>query len=114
MSDREIIYIEDTLPVEYECRRTDPDDPYNSRGLPAEPASAYARIRSATDAQYLPIGGAGVFTAPATIEPMDIPNDRGAILRFLVDSEFTLLPGDYRLAVTAVYADGVIDTEVKR
>lgn len=117
MADIEKIFQGDTLPVSYECRRPDPDDPIRySGGWPATPVSAYARVRDTLSEVFLEIGGPGVITAPCTIEPAtgSSRNDRGALVNFVVSSEFTQVPGTYVLYITAEFSDGAILTEDRK
>jgi hypothetical protein len=92
------VYTGDTLPVAYECRQPDPDDPTNSEGIPAIPISAKARLLSRSTGTFVELGGTGVTEVDADIE--------GNIVRYTVPSAFTLIPSDYLLYVTVTFADG--------
>jgi len=98
------VFTGDSFPVTYECRKPDPDDPNNPKGIPAYPTSGYARVVQ-TDAavpDFLPIGGPGVFQAPASID--------GNIISYTFPETFTL-PGTYKIFVTAVFPGGSTLTE---
>jgi hypothetical protein len=113
MAERDRIYPNDTLPVAYETRMPDPDNEHNIDGLPAEPLEAYARLYDRQAGVFLELGGPGEETAPCAIEPKTgtLSPDKGAIVSFVVTSEFTETPGDFTLLITSVFADGAILTE---
>lgn len=98
------VFTGDSYPMAYECRKPDPDDPYNPKGIPAYPISGYARVvqTDAVTPDFLPIGGPGVFQAPATID--------GNIISYVFPEEFTL-PGTYKIFLTAVFPGGSTLTE---
>lgn len=107
------IFIGDTFTALLECRQPDLDDPRNNKGLPATPVIATAKIRNKFDEVFLPIGGPGVFedTVPITPQTGNTTNDRGAFLKYTVDTAFTTTTGDYVLFITAEYLDGEVVTE---
>lgn len=112
MATKERVYAGDTFSVVFECRKTDIDNvKRNSNGLPDEPANAYAKVYNTLDEVYLEVGGVGDITAPVTIVPMDLDTNRGALMKFTVDSEFTIEIGDYTLILTAEFADGAVETK---
>lgn len=113
MSERERIFQGDTLPIVYETRKPNPDDPRDSRGLPVTPSSAVARLFDRQGQTFLPVGGGTVITAACTIEPQTGPEeqDRGALVSYTVPAQFTAVPGDYSLYITATFPDGAVLTE---
>lgn len=113
--ERERIFPGDTLPVTYECRKPNPDDRDDSRGLPATPDSAFVRLFNRQTGEFVDIGGPGDTTAPATITPATgaEPENVGALVSYTVGSEFTQEPGDYALMITSVFPGGAILTEDK-
>ena len=113
--EKEKIFQGDTLPVALECRKPNPDDPNDSRGLPATPTSATARVYDSLNEVFLFIGGGTDDTADCTIVAQTgiDPDDKGAIVSYTVPSAFTAEAGDYKLFITAVFPDGAILTEDK-
>lgn len=103
---RDKIFPEDALPVAYECRVIDVDSG-NSYGEPAEPIEAYARILDKTTGEFMLLSSD--IYGPVEIVPKT--STTGAILKYTVTSDFTVVPGDYTIFITAVYADGTITTE---
>jgi hypothetical protein len=116
MATKDRIYPGDTLPVAYECRMPDEDNPNNSNGLPATPTIAVARVFNSTVGEFLEIGGPGVFEDAVAIEAQEGNGqyDKGGVLRYTVDSVFTVDPGDYTLFITATFANGVKLTENRK
>lgn len=113
---REQIFPGDTLPVAYECRKPDTDDPiHQSRGLPVTPDSAYVRMKDQDDA-WIEIGGPGSTTAPATVIPATGATyaDTGGIVKYTLPSTFTQIPGNYTLFITAIFDGDFILTEDKK
>lgn len=115
MAEREKIHPGDTLPVTFEMRRRDPTNRNNSEGVPATPVSAYARLLDKGVGTFIEIGGPGELTAPCTIEAQTgaTSRDRGGLVSYTLTSEFTTIPGNYTIYITATFADGVILTEDK-
>lgn len=102
------IYPNDTLPVWIEARKTDPDYPDDSRGLPYEVVSATARVRDTLNDTYLELGGTGVTEVPATVTPPTgtTRNDKGSIVTFILESQFTAVPNDYVIFIQSEFTDG--------
>lgn len=113
---REQIFPGDTLPVAFECRKPDPDDPiHQDRGLPTTPLSAFVRVKDQDD-EWMEIGGPGSTTAPATIVPQTgvTSRDTGAIVKYTLGESFTQTPGNYTLFLTAEFEDDIVLTEDKK
>jgi hypothetical protein len=106
MADKIEVWQGDTVPVAYECREPDPDDPHNTEGILVEPASATARLYDRSEGEFMDLGGVGDITADATVD--------GAVIRYTVPSAFTQTPGDYVLYITAQFSDGNTLTEERR
>lgn len=107
------IFPGDTFPVAFECRQPDTENPRNVSGLPDQPILAHVRVLNKQAGEFLALGGVGVEEASAVIEPKtgDLMADKGAIIRYTVDSAFTQTPGDFVLLMTAEFSDGAILTE---
>lgn len=116
MATKDRIYSGDTLPVAYECRKPNEDDPNDSRGLPVTPISAIARVFNSTLGLFLEIGGVGVDFEPCTIEVQEglTASDRGGVVRYTVEAVNTMEPGDYTLFITSTFGDGNVLTENRR
>jgi hypothetical protein len=115
-TDRTTIYVGDSFPVSYECRRPDPDDGMGgSYGLPDTPIDARVEIKL-RDGTSLPLGGEGVYVVTAEIIPQtgSGPNDRGALINYTVPPAFTQEAGDFTLYMTGIFADGAILSENRR
>jgi hypothetical protein len=113
---REQIFPGDTLPIAYECRKPDVVDPIRQdRGLPTTPDSAFVRVKDQDD-EWLEIGGVGLTTVPATITPQtgETAYDTGAIISYTLPSEFTQIPGNYTMFITAIFSGDIIRTEDKK
>lgn len=114
--DRTTIYVGDSFPVSYECRRPDPDGGMGgSYGLPDTPIDGRVQLIR-RDGTIIEIGGAGV----TTVTPEIIPqvgvgvNDRGGLINYTVPPIFTQDAGDYTLYITGIFDDGAILTEERR
>ena len=109
---KEKIFVGDTFTKSFEHRKVDLTNLSNTRGLPGIVTTAYAQIYDVTNAVYLPIGGAGVFTAPATITPKtgNLSSDNGAIVTYTVSSAWTALAGDFSLMITYIYENNQVNT----
>lgn len=102
------IYPGDSLPLVYECQLATPD----GYQVPATPLSAFARILNKNTGDFLIIGPVGVSGNPeaaVTITPETA--GRGAILTYIVSDEVTNVAGNYKVFITAVFADGTVLTE---
>jgi len=113
---REGIFIGDTLPVAYECRRPDPIDPLHyQNGVPATPISATVKVID-QDETWLPLGGPGTTEADMEITPATgvTRQDTGAIIKYTLPSSFTVVEGNYTMFITATFDNGVILTEDKK
>ncbi len=115
MAERDKIFPGDTLPVEYEMRKPDPDSPNDAHGLPANARNAYVRLMDETGT-FIPLGAAGALSAPAEITPATgtTRNDTGSIIRYVLGDTFTQTPGRYTLYTTAEFADGSRLTEDRK
>ena len=114
--DRTTIYVGDSFPVSYECRRPDPDGGMGaSYGLPDTPIAAQAEVINRAG-ESIPLGGVGVTVVPAEVVAQEgnAVGDRGALINFTVAPEFTQTAGDYTLYITGIFSDGAILTEERR
>ena len=103
---RDRIYPEDAFNVVYETRVIE-DTESSSYGVPAQPIEGYARILDKTTGQWLVLGTDEYGTVE--IDPMT--SSRGALIKFRVTPIITANPGDYTIFMTAVFADGTVQTE---
>jgi hypothetical protein len=114
--DRTTIYVGDSFPVSYECRRPDPDGGMGgSYGLPDTPIDGRVQLIR-RDGTIIEIGGAGVTTVTPEIVPQvgTGVNDRGGLINYTVPPIFTQDAGDYTLYITGIFDDGAILTEERR
>src|SRR5688500_9091413 len=114
--DRTTIYVGDSFPVSYECRRPDPDGNMGgSYGLPDTPIDAKAEVLR-RDGTQVELGGVGVPIVTAEIIEQTGPlvNDRGGLINFTVQPMFTQEAGDYTLYITGIFDDGAILTGERR
>lgn len=116
MAQKDKIYAGDNYPVRYQLRRTNPDEPTDSWGLPQTVVSGIARVFDGNTGTFLPLGGTGVFSVPVTIEPPtgETREDRGSTVSYVVPSTFTQEPGTYTLFITCTMASGVTQTEDRK
>jgi hypothetical protein len=106
-ADKITIYTGDTLKVQYESLQADPTDA-NSYGFTkteALPDSARAQVWDVTRQEFLEIGGVGTTFAPADVEDH--------IITYLLEGDFTVQEGSYKIFITAVYPDGQEVTEMR-
>ena len=114
--DRTTIYVGDSFPVSYECRRPDPNGVVGGAyGLPDTPIDARAEVKR-RDGTSLELGGAGVYTATPEIvaQTGTTSADRGGLINFTVAPTFTQEAGDFTLYITGIFSDGAILTEERR
>jgi len=116
MATKDRIYSGDTLPVAYETRKPNEDDPNDSRGLPVTPIAAIATVYNSTVGEFLEIGGVGILFDTCTIEPQEgiAPSDKGGVIRYVVKADVTSEPGDYTLFIKAEFTGDIILTENRR
>lgn len=115
-ADRTTIYVGDSFPVSYECRRPDPSGGLGgSFGLPDEPIDARAEVKR-RDGTSVALGGTGVFVVTPDIIPKTgtTASDRGALINYIVLPIHTQIAGDYTLYITGIFEDGAILTEERR
>lgn len=115
-ADRTTIYVGDSFPVSYECRRPNPDDGMGGTyGLPDTPIDARVEVKQ-RDGTSLELGGSGVYVVTAEIIPQTgiTSNDRGGLINYTVPPAFTQEAGDFTLYLTGIFADGAILTENRR
>jgi len=114
--DRTTIYVGDSFPVSYECRRPDPNGNVGgSYGLPDTPIDARAEVKR-RDGTSVELGGTGVYVVTPEIIPQTGTgtSDLGGLINFTVAPAFTQTAGDYTLYITGIFEDGAILTEERR
>lgn len=115
MTDRETFYLQDNPTLIFESRQPDPyrfDDP---DGIPANPIEVEYKMYNRTDAElFTTTDGQSVFTEDSgfvEVEPANLAEDRGAIIRLRFHPEATIVAGGYTLYITSIFADGVRITD---
>jgi len=105
MTLREKIYPGDSYLMSVEARKTDPDNPHDSRGIPADVLSAVARVLDSLTGEFVDIGGPGITVVDAQVVPM--AGDTGAIVSYLFPDDFTQEAGSFKIFLRCFFNEFV-------
>lgn len=116
MALKDKIYTGDNFPVRYQVRKSDPENPTDTWGLPQTVVSAVARLFDGNTQELVELGGTDVFEVPATVDPPTglTRADRGSTVSYVLPSAFTQTAGTYILFITATMDSGVVQTENRK